>query len=444
MFAIPTNRLVLPAAQSILIEMTSLKNGGIDPEELIILDNSPPHLAERNKRDLAELQKKTAIPILHHDLADQLQWIQELAELGQWGMDELMGLLYPRPEEVDYGKVFNMLYLAAARYGRKVIHRRDSDCFTPLGDENRYPVWGEMAFIGKRVSEALHLADTCESLSGELLPEEIWIAGSDYTGNWNVNLEQLQQHNPQTLNEFLAALSIPEAWIPAYIEAKYSDADQNPRPRPLLITCERLPDIPEIVPYYPECGNIAMMEIFKWIPNFIGSRCIGFDYHTYILGSLLKVPAVYHTNRIIHAHDNSRKELDGTLNYWRGVAKLADYNYYITEFRCRCLHRLAPPGENGFRILRDNGPSGLVELLSECHVSLDRKTRLSFIQALAHKILLPAGLPEYRLIAEELLEGANRLIDELDEDYRRSIRLQSIWPELVRLSERIGSGRISV
>ncbi|WP_019912165.1 DUF6271 family protein [Paenibacillus sp. HW567] len=439
MFAIPTNRLVLPAVQSVPIEMTSMRKRGIDPEELIILDNGPSQVVERNKRDLEALQKTTPIRIIHHDLNDQFEWIRDLAEHGQWDVAELIRLLYPHPEEVDYGKVFNMLYLAAARYGRKVIHRRDSDCYTPLGDESLYPVWGENQFIGKKVSEVLHMADTCECLTDELLTEEIWIAGSDYTGDWNVNLELLQQHNSQTLNEFLTLLSIPPTRIPAYIDAKYRDNELNLRTRPLLITCGQLPDIPEIVPHYPECGNIAMMEIFKWIPNFIGSRCIGFDYHTYILGALLKVPAVYHTKRIIHAHDYSRKQKDATLNYFRGIAKLADYNLFITEFRNNYLHRLAPPGANGFHLLRDTGPSALVNLLSECFMSLDRTTRLGLVHDLAYKILLPSGLAEYRLVAEELERGASRLIDELDDDYRRSIKLQKIWRALILLSERMGN-----
>jgi hypothetical protein len=445
MFAIPTNRLVLPAAQSALTEMISLKNRGIDPEELVIVDNGPSHVVAANKKDLEALQKTTSIRIIHHDIHDQLQWIHELAAHGQWDKAELNRLLYPYPEEADYGKVFNMLYLAAARYGRKVIHRRDSDCFTPLGDEAMYPAWGEVQFIGKTVAEVLPMADTCESLTEDgILSGEIWIAGSDYTGDWNVNLELLQQHNTQTLNEFLRLLSIPEAWIPAYMNAKYSDSGSNLRARPLLITCENLPDIPEIVPYYPECGNIAMMEIFKWIPNFIGSRCIGFDYHTYILGSLLKVPAVYHTRRIIHAHEYSRKQKDSSLNYWRGIAKLADYNYFITEFRCRYLHRLVPPGGNGFQLLREKGPSELANLLSECHINLDRKTRLSLVDDLVNKILLPSGLPEYCTVAEEMERSTSRLIDELDDDYRRSIRLQMIWSELIRISERMGSSPVGV
>lgn len=443
MFAIPTNRLVLPAARSILMEMTSLKNRGIDPEELIIIDNGPSHVVAANKKDLEALQRTTSIRIIHHDIHDQLQWIHELAEQGQWDKAELYRLLYPYPEDGDYGKVFNMLYLAAARYGRKVIHRRDSDCYIPLGDETMYPVWGEMQFIGKKVSEVLPVADTCECLTDNgILAGEIWIAGSDYTGDWNVNLEQLQQHNTQTLDEFLSLLSIPKARIPAYIDAKYNDTDSNLRARPLLITCETLPDLPEIVPYYPECGNIAMMEIFKWIPNFIGSRCIGFDYHTYILGALLKVPAIYHTRRIIHAHDYSRKKKDSSLHYWRGIAKLADYNYFITEFRCRYLQRLVPPEGNGFQLLRETGPSTLVQLLTECLVNLDRRARLSLIHDLAHKILLPSGLEEYHTVAEELECNAARLIDELDDDYSRSIRLQSIWSELIHLSERMGSSPI--
>ncbi|OBZ09699.1 hypothetical protein A8L34_20705 [Bacillus sp. FJAT-27264] len=439
MFAIPTNRPVLAAAQSILREMTSMRKRGMDPEELIILDNGPSPVVEQNRRDIEELRKETSIPIIYHDLDDQMQWIRELAEQSGRHIAELTSLLYPFPGEGDYGKVFNMIYLAAARYGRKVVHRRDSDCFAPQGDEELYPVWGEIQFIGKRVAEIQHLTDTCEPFTAAVQQEEIWIAGSDYTGNWNVNIESLQERNEQTLPELLRILSIPDARIPDYITAKYSDDHLSGRSRPLLITCQHAPDVPEIVPYYPECGNIAMKEIFEWIPNFIGSRCIGFDYHTYILGALLKVPAVYHTNRIIHAHDNSRKALDGTYSYWKGMAKLADYNLFITEFRIRYLDQIAPEGVNGFRDLKEQGSSTLVRLLSECHAGLDRSARLGLIHDLVHRLLLPSGLAEYLPVAEELERRAEELVDELDDDYRRSIALQAVWQELVEISRRVGS-----
>lgn len=64
---------------------------------------------------------------------------------------------------------------------------------------------------------------------------------------------------------------------------------------------------------------------------------------------------------------------------------------------------------------------------------------MGLIHDLAHKILLPSGLEEYHTVAGELERNAARLIDELDDDYSRSIRLQSIWSELIHLSERMGS-----
>lgn len=438
MFAIPTNRLVLPAAKSILREMNWMRRQGHDPEELIILDNGPAHIMEQNRRDMEALSKETSIPIKYHDLDDQMLWITQWSVQSGYAADELASLLYPRPGEVDYGKVFNMIYLAAARYGRKVIHRRDSDCFAPLGDEALYPVSGELAFIGKRVADIASLTEPCEPLSGVSLQEEIWIAGSDYTGNWNVNIDSLQERNEETLKDFLSILSIPDSRIPAYITAKYSDDSMSGRTAPLLITCEQAPDVPEIVPYYPECGNIAMQEIFRWIPNFIGARSLGFDYHTYILGALLKAPAVYHTNRIIHAHEDNRKSLDGSYSYWKGIAKLADYNWFITEFRRHYLERISPAGVSGVKRLMHEGPELLVSLLSECHAGLDRTARVELIHGLVHKLLLPSGLPEYVPVAEELLRRADELIDELDDDYRRSIKLQLIWTELMEVAERTG------
>lgn len=443
MFAIPTNRLVLPAAQSLLTEMNAMRKRGGEPEELLILDNGPQEVAARNKRDLAWLQQSTPYRIIHHDLGDMQQWIEELAVQGGWDLAELKRLLYPEPGECDYGKMFNMLYLAAARYGRKTIHRRDSDCFAPQGDESLYPVVGEMAFLGRMAGSVLPSVDTREADAIRWSDEEIGIAGSDYTGNWNVNLELLQAGNAETLNRFLRILCIPESRIPAYIAAKYSENEDTLRTRPLLITCETVPDMPEIVPEYPECGNIAMKGIFEWIPNFIGSRCIGFDYHTFILGALLKMPAVYHTNRIVHRHDTSRKQ-DATFAYWKGIVKLADYNRFITDFRYRQLPRLAPPGVNGLKAIQQQGTGQLADLLFECHESMNKEARLGGIYQLIDEILLPSALSEYHAIAEQLASQAHALIDELDDDYRRSIRLQQIWRELITVSARLGTSHVQV
>ncbi len=92
MFAIPTNRLVLPAARSILMEMTSLKNRGIDPEELIIIDNGPSHVVATNKKDVEALQRTTSIPIIHHDIHDQLQCLHYWRGIAKLANYELIHL----------------------------------------------------------------------------------------------------------------------------------------------------------------------------------------------------------------------------------------------------------------------------------------------------------------------------------------------------------------
>ncbi|MCZ8521937.1 MULTISPECIES: DUF6271 family protein [Paenibacillus] len=441
MFVIPTNRPVLQAARSAVQEMLVMQRAGRDPEELLVLDNAQPGVSRRNREDLQELQRTSPFPIHHVDLEEQRQWVRQLAVSSLRDTDLLMNLLYPYPEEGDYGKVFNMTALYAVKYGRYVIHRRDSDTTTAGLDESRYPVQGELMYLGRKVSEIDSGMNSVEQPSGGLREQEILIAGSDYTGDWNVDLAGLQEKNSQALPSFLKALSIPEDSVPDYIRAKYplGQEDQDrPSSGVLLITCEGRPALPEITPFYPECGNMAMKDIFQWIPSFIGSRCIGFDYHTYILGAMLHAPCVYHPNKIVHAHSPGRRVLSEMLQYWKGIAKLADYNHLISVFGRDYLHLVRLPGRTGFFAHMEAGtPAQLAEVLSRCHRSRDRASRLQVLHELVSGVLQPSPLEEYRLIAKELIRSQDLLIEELDRDYRRSFLLQSMWRELVESARQL-------
>ncbi|SET97478.1 DUF6271 family protein [Stigmatella erecta] len=435
MFAIPTNRLVSPAARSILREMHLMQEAGVDPEELVILDNSTGEIVRHNARDLALLRQETRIPIRHVTAGEQLQLIDALARVTGQERGVLRDLLYPEPNTGDYGKVFNLLYLLAAAHGRRVIHRRDSDCSTEGLEPALYPVHGELRFLGKTLAQAQAGTDTVERLPAAAMGKEIQIAGSDYIGHWNLDLMDLEAQSPQAMPALLKLLSVPPQQIPVYLHAKYRGRNEDYRPRPLLITCETGAETPEITPYYPECGNLAMKDVFRRIPNFIGARCIGFDYHTYILGTMLGVPAVYHRNKIVHAHDAVRRRQRDLKAYWTGIIKLADYNHFITA---------VGQSEAFARLAAMNAPDGaaIANVLSACQAERSGAERLSLIDRMAEEVLRASGVPAYEETARWLKSRGESLVEELDQDYRRSIALQREWPAYIRGADALARAEV--
>jgi hypothetical protein len=437
MFAIPTNRLVSHAARSILREMHLIQESGVDPEELVILDNSTEEIVWHNARELELLRRETRIPIHHVTPSGQLQWIDALArETGQ-ERGVLRDLLYPEPNTGDYGKVFNLLYLLAAAHGRRVIHRRDSDCSTEGLAWEQYPVLGEARFLGKTLAQAQAGVDTVERLPAASLHKEILIAGSDYIGNWNLDLMDLEAYHPQAMSVLLKLLSVPPQQIPDYLHAKYRGRNEEYRPRPLLITCEGGAETPEITPYYPECGNLAMKDIFRRIPNFIGARCTGFDYHTYILGTMLGVPAVYHRNKAVHAHDEVRRQQRNLKAYWTGIIKLADYNHFITAFgQSEAFVRLTGP----------HLPEGaaIARALSACQEARSWADRLELIGRIAEEVLRASGEPAYVEAAHWLQQRGESLLEEIDQDYHRSIVLQRDWAAYIRGADALARAEASL
>jgi hypothetical protein len=435
MFAIPTNRLVSPAARSILREMQLMQESGVDPEELFILDNSTEEISRHNARELALLRQETRIPIRHVTAGEQLQLIDALSRVTGQDRPVLRDLLYPEPNTGDYGKVFNLLYLLAAAHGRRVLHRRDSDCSAEGLDRGLYPVLGELRFLGKTLAQVQAGTDTVERLPATALHKEVQIAGSDYVGDWNLDLMDLEAHHPQALTALLKELSVPPQQIPVYLRAKYHGRNETYRPRPLLITCEAGAETPEITPYYPECGNLAMKDIFRRIPNFIGARCIGFDYHTYILGTMLGVPAVYHRNKIVHAHDAVRQKQRDLKAYWTGIIKLADYNHFITAVgQSKAFARLAA--------MNASDGAAIARVLSACQAERSRADRLALIDRIAEAVLRASGAAAYEATARWLTSRREALVEELDHDYRRSIALQREWSAYIRGADALARAEV--
>lgn len=256
LYVIPTNRLVLNAAESLCKEIcsTSEKNNTI-----IILDNSEKSIFEQNLMDMKKLTKKYDINIYVSGLEQQKKLVREIEDaLKCADLDELL-----IPYGVDYGKVFNMIYLYTVLLGEESFHRRDSDCLVEqINNEKDYPIHRELDFLGKTVDEIKNDISIIEEVVFDD-DKELLIVGSDYFGDWNLDLSEIINENKEALYEFFDLMSIPHDAIQKQIDDKYAGTNENRMERPILKTSFS-------VPQYPDCGNVSMKTIFKYLPNFIG------------------------------------------------------------------------------------------------------------------------------------------------------------------------------
>jgi hypothetical protein len=440
---IPTHRNTQEGIDSAVQEIyrASREQGSLESWTLLVVDNGPHEIAEVNRSYLEMIGKKTGIQVAHYNFQEQEQIARSVARHMGGDEAELLDLLLP--SGVDYGKIFNMIYLLVVMMGGSSFHRRDSDCFVDELIPSHYPIVGEMRYLGKTVKEVKGDFDTTRLSLGSQ-NEEILITGSDYYGNWNLDMESLAQHDPGVIDSLLDIFGIPDSGRAAYIASKYPTSTEIQQRHPVLIKDETIPDYPDISPSYPECGNLSMQEVFRYIPNFVGRHAIGFDYHTYIVSSLLRIPVVYHTRRIVHRHDRTRKRPDQLMAYWRGIVKQADYNMLLSGFMEGPLEQFCRIGKTGKERLERLDWEAFADCLQACRLQMDRRERVRHAEQVIERVLRPSPLSEYQWIADQLQEQKEQLIDELDSDYDRSIRLQRLWPNIMRAARALHLGKQGV
>jgi len=95
---------------------------------------------------------------------------------------------------LNYGNVFNRLYLVASAMGARYLHRRDSDTYAQENEGRLIPPLDlEMSFLGKVDTEGM----TC------------FMVGGSYTGKWSIDIDHLiHQPNREPAYRFFRTLSI--------------------------------------------------------------------------------------------------------------------------------------------------------------------------------------------------------------------------------------------
>ena len=412
-FVILTNRLVQKALESVLLELAIHKKKSY----IIVIDNTTDEIVLKlNKACIATFNNKN---ILYIDLYQQKKLIDRISILSGYNKKFLMELLLAK--ECDYGKIFNFSYLVATILSCDTIHRRDSDCFVQALSKNKYPILEEEKFLKRKIREVENDIINETNIDGE---ERIYIAGSDYIGDWNFDVKLLQQEGGQVLHKLYQLSNFSEKDIPLVVQQKYEDIDQNRPPKAVLNSSSRYM-------FWAEGGNISMYKIFQWVPNFIGRHAVGFDYHTYNMTCIWNVPSIYHLNRIEHKHEMKRKQEGPSIEYWKGILKMNDYNLLLREYaevvgsqimNTKMLCKIIKSGE-------------LPKQLKMAHTKMNLEERLKNIDMVVD-ILNSSNIEKFNCHAKTLSALSNDIIAEVDLDYAKSFELQEIWNKLIYICQK--------
>lgn len=423
LFVIPTHRLCEKAVKSIIEE---IKSHAANELGILILDNSKDEIYKENHSILKELKENNDIAIFHVGLEEMREILFEISKKCILSYDELVEMFYP--DKIDYGKVFNFIYLLATLYGADRIHRRDSDCFVWGLEQTKYPYNPERLFLGKNVNSIKNI-NKQEDISYDN-DEKIYIVGGDYTGNWDLDMQEVNEANPKAMKKMMLICGISEEDINKQFDIKYNEEDENDLPvLSSLFEASQL----------PECGNISMHEIFKYIPNFVGENGIGFDNHTYFISFQVKAPIIYHFNRIVHMHDANRTKDIDLMSYWKGIAKMVDFDTYHLEFIESNYIDIICKNGYGIKSIKESYEEVLPNLLEKTHKQLNYEVRVKRIESIAEDILRPTGIAIYMNIADYLQEEKHNIIKQLDYEYALSIKIQRNWKTIISILEQISN-----
>lgn len=422
MFAIPTHRKCKKAILSIVEEMRQCNETW--DIFLVVLDNSPNTIFEENDKIIEKIRKTINFVIYHISMDEMVHMVEKLANCMKINSSYMMELLIPR--EIDYGKIYNLLYICAISFSADIIHRRDSDC--SLGDImlGDYPIDMEMKYINKPINHVINKLEIHKKEEyGD--DEKICIVGGDYAGNWNLDLHELKQNDPEVVKKILRLSNIPEEDIEIEDSINYTENEyKKPSGKAVLDnTFEFEYNV------MPECGNISICEIFKYLPNFIGEYGIGYDYFTYFIAYLYRVPIVFHKNKIYHIHDEERYDLIKIEKYWIGMYKNIMLDTIYTELiKMGTIEHLCKKSK-GLEALRKSSENELGNLLREAIQNIDVQKEKKIIDTICNDILLYSPLDKYKSVGKIIRKRKREIIENTRRDFEHSIQLIEIWKDIV-------------
>ena len=413
---IPTNRDATAAISSASLEVQEARSLGYDIPLVVIETDSSDHV-KNNAATLRECRNQDGrLNTIHLTIERQRRIIHRIFASES---DHCWRSLFLRGSK-DYGTAMNKCFLYSIALGADVVHRRDSDTVTLdhkfRNQQGRLPIVKELSLLGSGHSDhssSAHSADTY-----------ITVVGGNYVGEWNLDVKDLvvAAGDRTILHRLYEVLGFDPASIPDMIEEAF--------PQETVV-----PDRDVITPVHsvndglnPDCGNVAFMEIHKYLrvvpcPNILAS-----DYFAFDAATSLGLPSIHHSDAVFHEYDSTRKSLSSQLSYWEGIARFADYfNAYakIYSGNLSSLLGIKP----GTLPADSNSREKLTSLVREAAAG-SVPERINRVESLANDVLVPLG-GDFADIGGVLLRNASRYVDECSVSYNMHADLIELWPELV-------------
>lgn len=217
--------------------------------------------------------------------------------------------MYPN-ENVNYGNIFNRIFIFSILLNIDYIHRRDSDV---LFEDNKgkkiYPIFNEMKYLSTMDNN-----------------KKVFVCGGGYKGKYDLDIESLVRDDGKDyslVRKLFSCMSIPEEHHDDIIEEE--------------ILNNNIPFNKDLIDFdskaYPECGNISIYKLHRFFPSPCQDFILGSDYFFIDVAVHAKLDVIYHNRAVIHKHTNDRKkEFFKVYNYWEGFLMLIDSQIFYRKF----------------------------------------------------------------------------------------------------------------
>lgn len=321
--------------------------------------------------------------------------------------------LYPN-KNVNYGNVFNRIFLFAILLNADFIYRRDSDVLIEETSTGKkiYPVEIEMSNLGKVNNN-----------------KTIYVCGGGYKEKYDLDIESLIRDNGKdysVVRKLFSCMSIPEEHHDSIIEEE--------------ILNNNIPFEEDMIDYdsraYPECGNIAIFRLHRYFPSPCQDFILGSDYFFIDVSVHAKLNVVYHNRAVIHRHTQERKkEYNKVYNYWKGFLMLIDSQVYYREFYEKYLdNRDFNNFESNLNIIGDL-TCWMKEHFEE--FKLNRYDKRVNMYERTLKVLSESEDEQILMAVKELPREMNLIMEETEKSVLEHIELIENWKKIINTAEHI-------
>lgn len=306
MYVIPSHRKI-PSKniEEYFCEVEYIKNNSNDELYLVFFEDRDDCINLNEIRRIKNKYSNNKVFYVNRESTKKvLDYIKEQLDLN---ILDIYESLYPK-NKVNYGNIFNRIFIFAVLFGCDYIHRRDSDVRIDANKENKiYPSYIEYKFLGKSINN-----------------KKVFIVGGGYKGKYNLDIDSfIEDNNYDILKKLFLCMSIPENHLDDIINEEFLGNNEKFKNDQFDIDSKA----------YPECGNISLYDLHKYFPSSPQNYILGSDYFFLDISIHGKLSVTYHNRAVIHKHTVERKiNFEKVKNYWLGFLLLVDSQIFYRSF----------------------------------------------------------------------------------------------------------------